>query len=131
MANLVRVVADDYRVPETNKILEKGTAVNIPIYALHNDPEYFPNPEKFDPDRFLPEEMAKRHPCVFMPFGEGPRNCIGLRFGMLQARIGLAIMIKNFEFSPCDKMMYPITLKKTATILAPKNDSLWLKVNKL
>ncbi|GBP09515.1 Cytochrome P450 9e2 [Eumeta japonica] len=57
--------------------LEKGTSVIIPVQALQRDPKYFPNPEKFDPDRFSAENKAKLPSCVYLPFGDGPRNCIG------------------------------------------------------
>lgn len=66
-----------YRFPETNLVLDPGTLIIIPIHALHMDPEYFPNPEEFDPERFSPEEKAKRHPYVYMPFGAGPKICMG------------------------------------------------------
>lgn len=49
----------------------------IPVFALHRDPEYYPNPDVFDPDRFTPENKKLRPPCTYLPFGDGPRNCIG------------------------------------------------------
>ena len=57
--------------------MEKGTIVTIPVIALHHDPKYYPEPERFDPERFSEEENQKRHHYVYLPFGEGPRICIG------------------------------------------------------
>ncbi|KAF2879259.1 hypothetical protein ILUMI_26905 [Ignelater luminosus] len=74
---MVRICAEDYHIPETNAVIEKGTRVVIPIYALHHDAEYFPNPDVFDPDRFSEENRNKQRPFTYIPFGEGPRICIG------------------------------------------------------
>ena len=74
---LVRKCVKDYQIPDTDIIIEKDTRVFIPAIALHYDPDYYPDPEKFDPERFTNEKKASRHPFVHIPFGEGPRNCIG------------------------------------------------------
>jgi len=76
---LLRECTKDYKVPESDYVIEKGTAVMISVWGVHHDPSHYPDPEKFDPDRFLPEERAKRDQYCFLPFGEGPRVCIGKR----------------------------------------------------
>lgn len=74
---LDRVAMHDYGLPGTELVIEKGTPVYIPMLGLHYDPEYFPNPEKYDPERFTEENKHKRPAYVYMPFGEGQHNCIG------------------------------------------------------
>jgi cytochrome P450 family 6 len=61
----------------TDLTLEKGLQVVLPIYGLHHDPKYYPDPERFDPERFSDPEIKKRPQFSFIPFGEGPRICIG------------------------------------------------------
>lgn len=78
MGDLERKCAEDYYIPEMDVTLEKGTQLVVSVTGIHRDPDIYPEPEKFDPERFSPEEMTKREACAFLPFGEGPRNCIGL-----------------------------------------------------
>ena len=72
-----RVCTKDYKMPNEDTIIEKGTAVVIPILGIHRDADYYPDPEKFDPGRFSEENKKKMHSCVYIPFGKGPRSCIG------------------------------------------------------
>lgn len=74
---LSRICTKTYRVPQTNIIIEKGTEVIIPVSGLHRDAKYYSNPEIYDPERFNDEISKQRHNYVYLPFGEGPRNCIG------------------------------------------------------
>lgn len=74
---LNRICTDDYKIPGTDLVLEKGTALFIPIYSIHHDPEYYQNPNEFDPENFTEEAKSNRPPFTHLPFGEGPRNCIG------------------------------------------------------
>ncbi|KMQ86586.1 cytochrome p450 6k1 [Lasius niger] len=74
---LNRMPNETYKVPNSDLLIEKGTPVYIPMLGLHYDPEYFPNPDKFDPQRFNEENKRNRPSCVYIPFGEGPRMCIG------------------------------------------------------
>ena len=65
------------RLPGTDLTLNPGDLVQVPIWSLHHDPHHWPDPEAFIPDRFLPENKGDIHPFTHMPFGMGPRNCIG------------------------------------------------------
>lgn len=117
-------------MPNTKYVLPKHTKLWIPIHAIHHDPEHYPDPDKFDPERFTPEAIKQRHPLAFLPFGNGPRNCIGVKFGMMQARVGLISLLRSFEFSPCAKTLTPLQFEPKELILTPKN-GMWLNLRKI
>lgn len=125
----MRVTTKDYSVPNSNIILQKGTKVWIPVHAIHHDEKYFPQPEKFDPQRFTAEEVNNRDNIKFLAFGQGQRNCIGLRFGMMQAAIGLVTLLSNYEFSICSKTKIPLEIEKKSFILTPSG-GMWLNVKR-
>ena len=93
-------------------MIPKGTIITIPLQMIHKDPEYWPEPEKFDPERFTPEQKAKRHPYVWQPFGMGPRNCVGMRLGLMELKITLVYLIHHFTLHPCEKTNTPIMRQK-------------------
>lgn len=72
-----RVVTKPYVIPGTSVHLDVGMTILIPVYGLHHDPKYFPDPEVFNPENFNDEVKAKRPYHSYLPFGDGPRNCIG------------------------------------------------------
>ncbi|VEN50704.1 unnamed protein product, partial [Callosobruchus maculatus] len=117
-----RVCTKRYQIPGTGIFIEEGTRVNIPIHAIHRDPEYYPDPEKFDPERFNEENKSKRHPYAFMPFGEGPRICIGARFGLLQAKVGLTAIISKFIVTIDKKTQLPLKYETNMFITTPKGE---------
>lgn len=120
------MATSDYLDPDNNATIEKDTIVMIPVYGIHHDATFYPEPERFDPDRFTPAVVATRPHLAFLPFGDGPRNCIGLRFGMMQARIGLITMLRNFEFAICEQTIVPLEFAVTNVVLTAKG-GLFLK----
>lgn len=118
-----RIAKENYPVPNTTIVLEKGTPVNIPVYGIHHDPDIYPQPEKYDPDRFSPDEVAKRHQFAFLPFGEGPRICIGMRFAVVEIKIALAKILANFEFKlDRTKTQVPLRIKPSSLILTAADE---------
>ncbi|XP_055627222.1 probable cytochrome P450 6a14 [Toxorhynchites rutilus septentrionalis] len=119
--NLFRISNARYTIPGTKYTVPENTLFQIPIYAMHNDPEYFPEPDRFDPDRFLPEAVKSRHPYAYLPFGEGPRNCIGMRFGLMQTKIGLVTLLNNFRFTPNSLTPKKLGYSPTSFVLSPRS----------
>lgn len=80
VSTLTRSPSHEYTIPDTKVTIPAGQSIFIPVHAIHHDPEIYPEPEKFIPERFTPEEKSNRHPFAYLPFGEGPRICIGMRW---------------------------------------------------
>ncbi|CAH0750663.1 unnamed protein product [Diatraea saccharalis] len=110
---LDRICTKDYNLGKANDkapkdyIIRKGDVVQIPNWAIHRDPKYFPNPMKFDPERFSDENKHSIVPFSYMPFGLGPRNCIGSRFALCEVKVMLYQLLLHFEIQPCERTCIP------------------------
>lgn len=127
---LTRTCVNDYQIPGTDKIVEKGTEVFVPIYALQRDEKYYADPENFDPDRFSEENSVGVNQInrPYYAFGDGPRNCIGLRMGKMQTKCGLVMMLHKFRFEYEEKFKNrKIQYDPKAFLLTPF-DGIFLRV---
>jgi cytochrome P450 len=93
-----RQASQDYTLGSTGIVIEKGMIVGIPVWALHHDPQYYPEPDLFKPERFLAENRERLVPYTYLPFGTGPRNCIGTRFALLETKIALIKVLSKYRF---------------------------------
>ncbi|XP_033752184.1 cytochrome P450 3A11-like isoform X2 [Pecten maximus] len=73
-----------------------GMAISVPVYAMHHDPEVWEKPDVFNPERFSPTEKAKTDSLDYIPFGHGPRNCIGMRLALIEAKMATAYVVRKF-----------------------------------
>ncbi|XP_063548878.1 cytochrome P450 6j1-like [Cydia strobilella] len=92
--------------------ITKGTPIVIPAGAIHKDPKYYPDPDKFDPERFTEEEVAKRPRFAFLPFGDGPKKCIGARLVALHIKAAIIKILDNFKLTPSPKTKYPFEIDR-------------------
>lgn len=120
-------VVPEYKVPGTEYTIKKDQRVIINVSGIHNDPQFYPNPEIFNPENFSKENRNKRSPYAFLGFGQGPRACIGMRFALLEAKIGLAAVMRNFSFERCEKTVDEPEIDPTSTLGYVK-EGLWVRV---
>lgn len=99
---LNRICTKDIQIETTDFHIPTGTSIMVPVYGIHRDPDIYPDPDKFDPERFSEENVKNRHPYAYLPFGEGPRICIGLRFGLIQTKVGIirSLLKNRFKLAP-------------------------------
>ncbi|KAL6425639.1 hypothetical protein ACFW04_009634 [Cataglyphis niger] len=121
---LDRVCVETFELPPTLPgtkpfTIKKGDSIWIPVYAFHHDPQYFEEPEKFDPERFLGERKKESLNCgAYLPFGLGPRMCIVLLFHLLA----------RCDLKPCEKTSISLKMAKDGFIVRPEG-GLWLNIS--
>ncbi|XP_055602437.1 cytochrome P450 4d2-like [Uranotaenia lowii] len=82
--------------------IPKGTTLIVLIGTMHHDPRIYPEPRRFDPERFTDEAISRRHPFSYVPFGAAPRICVGQKYALVELKFLLTLLLVNFKFLPCD-----------------------------
>ena len=103
VSTLERVCTKDYPVPNSKVVIKKGEFVRLNNIGIMLDPEIYPDPLDFKPERFLKENSTNRNPYSFLTFSLGPRNCIGMRFSMYEMKCCVSNLVSKFRFVPCEK----------------------------
>ncbi|KAL7043618.1 hypothetical protein ACKWTF_001596 [Chironomus riparius] len=122
-----RECTKDYKVPDMDFVIKKGTAVVISILGISRDEEIFPNAESFDPDRFSSDRMDY-DADMFMPFGIGPRNCLAYRMGLIMVKVAVVMLLKKFKFEAVchDELEFDYG----SVVLLPKEGTCKIKIMK-
>lgn len=126
-----RICTKDFELPSAGPgskplLVKEGMSVAIPVYGLHHDPKYFPDPWTFKPERFLGNNKEIVNSAYYLPFGIGPRMCIGNRFALLEIKVVLFYLLARCYLKPCSKTVMPIKLKKGMIMEA--EGGYWLKI---
>lgn len=124
----MRVAQQDYPVKGSTHIIRKGTTILIPIFQQHNNARIFKRPNKFDPERFTKLNIESRHPFAYIPLGEGEVKNDGddddNLFGLIEIRVGLATLLRNFRFRPTEETPIILEFNPTAPNITMMDDCL-------
>lgn len=130
IALIERLCIKDYKVPGTNGIIPKGTIVQIPGFSFMKDDRYWDDPETFNPQNFSPEKKAERNPYAFLIFGQGPRNCIGMRFALLMLKLCMVKILTNYKVVPSERTPKDLAIDPFDPSGSPKGGT-WVKLEQL
>ncbi|XP_064093932.1 cytochrome P450 3A19-like [Macrobrachium nipponense] len=104
-----------------------GSSVFIPIVHMHYNEKFWPNPKAFDPERFHSSKKKDIHVASFLPFGLGPRNCIGFRFALMEGKIAIARLLQRYCIQMCDLTEEEIKMKAANIALTPESGHIYLR----
>ncbi|KAK4883038.1 hypothetical protein RN001_006357 [Aquatica leii] len=128
---ITRVCLDDVVFPSPHPddedrevIIKKDTEIFISCEALHKESKYYPNPEAFDPDRFNEQNKNIIPKCAYIPFGEGPKLCLGKTFALAQIKMGLIAILSEFHLEYNKKTKLPLEQENLHIFLSPKFEML-------
>uniref|UniRef100_A0A8C5E4H5 unspecific monooxygenase n=1 Tax=Gouania willdenowi TaxID=441366 RepID=A0A8C5E4H5_GOUWI len=108
LARLERMAKETVKINGTT--IPKGMLVMVPVYALHRDSDLWPEPEEFKPERFSKENKQSINPYTYLPFGIGPRNCLGMRFAMALVKLALVEVLQTYSFEVCQETEIPLQM---------------------
>ncbi|XP_047511326.1 cytochrome P450 6B2-like [Pieris napi] len=117
---LTRELVEDYKLP-SGVLLNKGVRIHIPVQHIQRNPEYFPDPDVFRPERFMGNEKENIKPFTYMPFGDGPRTCIGMRFAKMQMTAGLLTILRKVRVELAPDTRMTVELEPRSLTTQPKH----------
>ncbi|XP_057666389.1 probable cytochrome P450 6a13 isoform X1 [Diorhabda carinulata] len=127
LATIGRICVKDYTFKNCDITIKKGMSVIIPVLGYHHDADYYPDPSKWDPDRFA--DKNERHEGYLM-FGAGPRNCIGSRYGVIQVILGLASILEDYQVFVSPNTELPLVFDEL-TFVTKMKQTIYLRLKKL
>lgn len=119
---VTRVCTKEYKIADTDVTIEEGTSLLFSITAPHYDPKYYEEPETFMPERFMVDDnimASNKNDAPYLPFGIGPRNCIGSRLGKIMSKLGVCLLLRKFKFELGEKLatvgfqLDPLTISRS------------------
>uniref|UniRef100_V5H5G9 Putative cytochrome n=2 Tax=Ixodes ricinus TaxID=34613 RepID=V5H5G9_IXORI len=120
-SRLERTPHENYVLGDTGILIPKGSTIVIPVYALHHDSEFYPDPYTFNPDRFTAANIDSIHPYAFLPFGTGPRNCLGRRLALQSVKMALLYALRSVKFVQTPKTKVPLEFYNGYGVMSVKD----------
>ncbi|KAG6465215.1 hypothetical protein O3G_MSEX015006 [Manduca sexta] len=125
VSTIDRYTHRDYKIPNTDVVIEKGTPIYISLYGLHGDHDHFDQPEVYDPERFTDDRVVSE---AYVPFGLGPRKCVGMRVGQLHVKVVISMILSEYEVYQKQAEVAKLDTRSTFTAAA---DGIHMKFMKL
>uniref|UniRef100_A0A2A4JM80 Cytochrome P450 n=1 Tax=Heliothis virescens TaxID=7102 RepID=A0A2A4JM80_HELVI len=122
---IARELKRDAKIVTNNYTLPAGATVVVCTYGIHRHPQHYKDPDTFNPDNFLPENMANRHYYSYIPFSAGPRSCVGRKYALLKLKILLSTILRNYK---CISEVPEKDYQLKADIILKRSDGFRLKV---
>ncbi|CAN7989346.1 unnamed protein product [Ixodes hexagonus] len=109
------------KITVADKCLPAGVSVMVPVWHVHHDPELWPEPFSFKPERFA-EGNRKHDSATYLPFGLGPRQCIGKRFALLELKIAVCEIVRNFKICQSEHTQDPLEVSVPSVVMIPEKE---------